>query len=65
VNNAGVWGSTPLGSTPLEQLEEIHVNVKGLFWLTQLAIPRLREGARIVNISSVASRLGTPGGRSV
>jgi 3-oxoacyl-[acyl-carrier protein] reductase len=65
VNNAGIWGSTPLGSTPLEELEAmLNLNIKGMFWLTQVALPLLREGARIVNISSVAGRLATPGGRS-
>jgi NAD(P)-dependent dehydrogenase (short-subunit alcohol dehydrogenase family) len=66
VNNAGIWGSTPLGSTPQEDLEAIlNVNIKGMFWLTQAALPRLREGARIINMSSIAGRLGTAGGRSV
>jgi NAD(P)-dependent dehydrogenase (short-subunit alcohol dehydrogenase family) len=66
VNNAGIWGSTPLGSTPEEELEAIlNVNIKGMFWLTQAALPRLREGARIINMSSIAGRLGTAGGRSV
>ena len=66
VNNAGIWGSTPVGSTSLETLEAmLNVNIKGMFWLTQAALPHLRDGARIVNISSVAGRLGTAGGRSV
>ena len=66
VNNAGVWGGTPLGDTALETLEAmLNVNIKGMFWLTQAALPHLRDGARIVNISSVAGRLATAGGRSV
>jgi len=66
VNNAGLWGSTPLGSTPLETLEAmLDVNVKGMFWLTQAALPLLREGARIVNLSSIAGRVGRAAGRSV
>jgi len=66
VNNAGIWGGTPLGDTSLETLEAmLDVNIKGMFWLTQAALPHLRDGARIVNISSVAGRLGTAGGRSV
>jgi len=39
--------------------------VKAVFYLTQALLPRLREGARIVNLSSIAGRLGTAGGRSV
>jgi NAD(P)-dependent dehydrogenase (short-subunit alcohol dehydrogenase family) len=66
VNNAGIWGSTPLGETSLETLEAmLNVNIKGMFWLTQAALPQLRDGARIVNISSIAGRLGTAGGRSL
>jgi 3-oxoacyl-[acyl-carrier protein] reductase len=66
INNAGLWGQTPLGSTSLETLEAmIDVNVKGMFWLTQAALPLLREGARIVNLSSIAGRVGRAGGRSV
>lgn len=66
VNNAGSWGFTPLGKTPLEDLEAmLDANVKGVFWLTQAVLPRLREGARIVNLSSIAARVGRAGGRSV
>lgn len=66
INNAGVWGPTPLGETPLTELEAmLNVNVKGMFWLTQGLLPCLRDGGRIVNLSSIAGRLGTAGGRSV
>ena len=66
VNNAAIWGPTPLGSTPLETLEAmLDVNVKGTFWLTQATLPLLREGARIVNVSSIAGRIGRAGGRSL
>lgn len=66
INNAGLWGQTPLGATPLETLEAmIDVNVKGMFWLTQAALPFLNKGARIVNLSSIAGRVGRAGGRSV
>jgi 3-oxoacyl-[acyl-carrier protein] reductase len=66
VNNAGVWGPTPLGSTPVERLETmLDVNVKAVFWLTQALLPRLRDGARIINVSSLAARIGRAGGRSL
>lgn len=66
INNAGIWGPTPLGATTLAQLEAmLNVNVKGMFWLTQRLLPCLQDGARIVNLSSIAGRLGTGGGRSV
>jgi 3-oxoacyl-[acyl-carrier protein] reductase len=66
VNSAGVWKPTPLGTTQEATLDEIlNVNIKGLFWLTQSVLPRLSRGARIVNISSTAGRVGIAGGRSV
>lgn len=66
VNNAGVWMPTPLGSTSEERLNEVlDTNLRGTFWLTQAALPKLRDGARIVNISSTAGRVGIAGGRSL
>ncbi len=66
VNNAGVWRSTPLGSTDLEVAEEILLtNILGVFWLTQALLPSLRDGARIVNMSSVAGRTASAEGRSL
>jgi NAD(P)-dependent dehydrogenase (short-subunit alcohol dehydrogenase family) len=66
VNNAGIWKSTPLGSTSLEAVNEIlDINLRGPFWVTHCAVPHLRDGARIVNISSVAGRVGKGGGRSL
>jgi 3-oxoacyl-[acyl-carrier protein] reductase len=66
VNNAGIWKPTPLGSTSADLLQEVvDVNLTGVFWATQCALPRLNPGARIVNISSVAARVGIAGGRSM
>lgn len=64
VNNAGLWGPSRLGSTPLLEAM-LDVNVKGVFWLTQALLPTLRDGARIVNLSSIAGRIGRAAGRSV
>lgn len=66
VNNAGIWGPTPLGATSLKDLGTmLDVNVRSIFLVTQAALPLLREGARIVNLSSVAGRVGIGGGRSL
>mgnify|MGYP001476267426 CR=1 FL=1 len=66
VNNAGIWQSTPLGATSVSALHELlQVNLGGVFWITQSLLPRLRDGARIVSLSSVAARSGVAGGRSV
>src|ERR1700758_497670 len=65
-NNAALWGQTPLGSTSLSELDAmIDVDVKGVFWMTQACLPLLGEGARIVNVSSIAGRVGRAVGRSV
>ena len=66
VNNAGVWRYTPLGGTALATAEEVlHTNTLGVFWLTQALLPSLSDGARIVNLSSVAGRTASPEGRSL
>jgi len=66
INNAGVWKGTPLGSSSIELVDEmVDTNFKGLFWVTQCALKLLSDGARIVNISSVAARTGIGGGRSL
>jgi NAD(P)-dependent dehydrogenase (short-subunit alcohol dehydrogenase family) len=66
INSAGIWKSTPLGSSPAELVEEmLATNLKGPFWVTQCALPLLKDGGRIVNISSVAGRTGVAGGRSL
>jgi 3-oxoacyl-[acyl-carrier protein] reductase len=59
VNNAGIWIGTPLGRTSAEDVDRIlEVNIRSVFWVTQDALPLLNEGARIINISSVAGRVG-------
>jgi 3-oxoacyl-[acyl-carrier protein] reductase len=66
INNAGVWKGTPMGTTPAEAVDDlIATNLKGPFWVTQCALPLLKDGGRIVNISSVAGRIGVAGGRSL
>jgi 3-oxoacyl-[acyl-carrier protein] reductase len=66
INNAGIWKGTPLGATESEVIDEIiNTNLKGPYWVTQCVLPLLSEGARIINISSVAGRTGVAGGRSL
>ena len=66
VNNAGIWKPSPLGETTREHLDElIDINLKGAFWVMQCALPLLRDGARVVNVSSVAARIAVSGGRSL
>ena len=66
INNAGIWKGSPLGTSAAETIDEIlDTNLKGPFWVTQYALPLLRDGGRIVNLSSVAGRIGVAGGRSL
>ena len=59
VNNASVLGPSPLpplAELPPAALEEIlRANVVGPLRLLQLALPRMRDGGRIVNVSSDAA----------
>lgn len=62
VNNAGMVTRAPIEETTEEQFDRIFdVNVKGQFFLTQRALPLLRDGGRIINVSSVVTRLANPG----
>jgi len=65
VNNASVLGATPLPALetyPLEELLHVYeVNVLAPLALVQLALPRLADGARIVNITSDAAVEAYPG----
>ena len=59
VNNASLLGPSPqppLARYPLDELERIYrVNVFAPLALVQLALPRLVDGARILNITSDAA----------
>ncbi|KUL21461.1 SDR family oxidoreductase [Streptomyces regalis] len=61
VNNAGVSGSGPVGQTVPEVFDRmIAVNAKAPLFLVQGALPRMRDGGRVINISSLASRRSFP-----
>jgi NAD(P)-dependent dehydrogenase (short-subunit alcohol dehydrogenase family) len=59
VNNASLLGPSPqppLAAYPLDELEQVYrVNVLAPLALTQLSLPRLAEGARVVNVTSDAA----------
>jgi len=60
--NAGIAGSTPLGSTEEKLFEQIlKINVTGVFFTVQGALPYLAEGASIILNGSVVATLGPPG----
>ena len=65
VNNASVLGPSPqppLADYPIEVLEHVYrVNVIAPLALAQLAIPRMPQGGRIVNVTSDAAVEPYPG----
>lgn len=66
INNAGIWKPSPVGGTePAQASELIGVNLMGPFWVMQSALPLMVDGGRVVNVSSVAARIGVAGGRSL
>jgi len=62
VNNAGtaLLHEKGIESVKFEDWDAIfHVNVRGPFTLIQAALPYMKSGGRIINISSVIARLGS------
>lgn len=63
VNNSGVYEFAPLEAITEEHFHKhFNINVLGLLLTTQAAAKHLGEGASIINIGSVVSRLTLPGG---
>lgn len=62
VNNAGVNFLKPFLETTMDDYDSVlNVDLRAVFRLTQLAVPAMRDGGSIVNISSVHSIAGVPG----
>jgi 3-oxoacyl-[acyl-carrier protein] reductase len=62
VNNAGVAPFASFEQTDAATFDQImNVNVRSVFFLTQKLLPRLREGGRIINLSSLVTRTYFPG----
>lgn len=61
VNNAASSPAGPLETdTPASFDRLFAVNVRAPYFLVQRALPRMRGGGRIVNVSSVATRIAIP-----
>lgn len=62
VNNAGTALYAPLTEVSPEQMDAIYnIHYKGVFFLTQQALPYLNDGGGIINISSGLTRITFPG----
>jgi NAD(P)-dependent dehydrogenase (short-subunit alcohol dehydrogenase family) len=61
VNNAGIGRSADLAALTEQGFDEVFaVNVRAPFFVVQHGLERLRDGGRIINISSGAARLAMP-----
>jgi 3-oxoacyl-[acyl-carrier protein] reductase len=61
VNNAAILDGTPIEALTPDAFERTFaINVEAPFFVVQRALPRLREGGRIVNISSATTRIASP-----
>jgi ketoreductase len=62
VNNAGAGGGQPIDETDTASWRHIiDTNVWGTFLVSREAVPRMADGGRIINLSSVLGRFGVPG----
>lgn len=62
INNAGIGLYRMAVETTEEELDEIiDIHYKGVFFLTQKALPFLNDGGGIINISSGLTRVTMPG----
>lgn len=61
VNNAGVIEAVPFAETTEEQFDRLFdINVKSVFFGTQAALPRMRDGGRIVLLGTGPTRFTLP-----
>jgi 3-oxoacyl-[acyl-carrier protein] reductase len=62
VNNSGVYGFAPLQDiTEADFHRHFNINVLGLLLTTQAAARHMGEGASIINVGSVVTRITPPG----
>ena len=63
INNAGIASSAPLAAIELDEWERLFaVNVTGTFLCTRAFVPAMveRGWGRVVNVASIAGRIGAP-----
>ncbi|MFE3376141.1 SDR family NAD(P)-dependent oxidoreductase [Streptomyces anulatus] len=61
VNNAGIHSATPIGQLTEEEFTRVlAVNVSAPVFVVQRSLPLLRDGGRIVNMGSAATRIANP-----
>ncbi|MEU9715062.1 SDR family oxidoreductase [Streptomyces sp. NPDC047976] len=61
VNNAAAAPAGPLGVTTRAEFDHLFaVNVRAPYFIVERALPLLRDGGRIITVSSVATRMANP-----
>ncbi|GAB2839731.1 Rossmann-fold NAD(P)-binding domain-containing protein [Ferruginibacter profundus] len=62
INNAGIGMHALIADTDEATFDELNnIHFKGVFFLTQKALPMLNDGGRIINLSSGLARFSMPG----
>jgi len=62
INNAGIGLGAPFAETPEENFDLLmNIHFKGVFFLTQSALPFMNDGGGIVNLSTGLTRFTMPG----
>ncbi|QEC75374.1 SDR family NAD(P)-dependent oxidoreductase [Mucilaginibacter ginsenosidivorax] len=62
INNAGIGIHAPFANTTEQDFDLlVNVHLKGVFFLTQKALPLINDGGRIINLSSGLARFSNPG----
>lgn len=62
INNAGIGINAPFAETTEDQFDELlNIHFKGVFFLTQKALPLINDGGRIINLSTGLARFAMPG----
>ncbi|MVM39988.1 SDR family oxidoreductase [Spirosoma sp. HMF3257] len=62
INNAGIGLSASFAETTEDQFDLLmNIHFKGVFFLTQKALPLINDGGRIINISTGLARFTSPG----
>lgn len=62
INNAGIGIHATIEQTTEQQFDTLfNIHLKGVFFLTQQLLPQIRDGGRILNLSSGLTRFALPG----
>ncbi|WP_242927374.1 SDR family NAD(P)-dependent oxidoreductase [Pontibacter vulgaris] len=62
INNAGIGATIPIEQSTEEDFDNLmNIHFKGVYFLTQKALPLLNDGGRIINLSTGTTRFCVPG----